>query len=74
MIYWVLFIATIALCLSGLSVFSVWQLAKYVTNSEQMAAQSIANVMRLVLHIGRETDTLRQPEGQDTIPPGTTVH
>ena len=50
-----------------------WKLAHYVVASERVQVLGMENIMRLVIHIGRETDTIRQTS-DPTVPPNTTLH
>ena len=76
---WVAIIAlvlgTIGLCVGTFAALAAYKLAQYITASEQLQASGMENLMRLVMHIGQETDTLR-PQGLTPTapPPGTTVH
>ena len=67
-------IATVALTLSIVSLLAVWKVAQYMTTAEQFNANSFESMMRLVLYIGRETDTLRPGTDPNAIPPNTTIH
>ena len=74
MITWALVIASSAFTLSVVSLVAIWKVAAYMTTAEKFNANSFENVMRLVLHIGRETDTLRPGVDPNAIPPNTTIH